>query len=306
MLRIIKFLAPLTITILILYFLFSRINREEIKNVFLQSHKLIFILAVLIFFLPTFISALRWKTIMKITGYDINYKTALAVYLTNIPIAKISPLNSGDFARAFYFRNTIPISKNLGVIFLENVLDFMFVSFLVVVGGLVLKIKMAAIIGAVIFLLGLSFLFFITKIKPNIREDWKIKLENFRDIFKIFLKSPSSFLLVIFYSLLSLTLILICFKLLFLSFGLNLSFLKIIITQPIAIFFGLVPITLSGMGIRESVMVYLYRQFAPVSSIVAVGLSYSFLAAILLPLLCLPFLFKILWKQTAKNQNYQL
>jgi hypothetical protein len=102
---------------------------------------------------------------MKIAGSDISYKTVLGTYLANIPVSKMSPLNSGDFARAFYFKDKILISKNMGVIFLENLLDFMIVSFFVLLGGLILKIKIAMIIGTAIFLLGFLFFVFIPKIK---------------------------------------------------------------------------------------------------------------------------------------------
>jgi len=233
---------------------------------------------------------------MKLLGFDLNYKTVLGAYLSNIPISKVSPLNSGDFARSLYFKNEVPISKNMGVVFLENMLDFMLISFFVLLGGLILKIKLAIIIGAAVFLLNLAFLIFIPRVKLNIGEKWKNKLANFSDVFRIFLKSPGTFFLIVFYTLLSWSITLICFKILFYSFNLNIPFLYIISAQPIVVLFGLIPITISGVGVRESIMAVLYKQFAVTSSIVAVGLSYSFLAVILLPLLCLPFLFKHLWK----------
>ncbi|TSD02422.1 MAG: hypothetical protein Athens071424_68 [Parcubacteria group bacterium Athens0714_24] len=294
--KIVKFLIPLTITVLILFFLFSKIDYNEVEKIISESDKKNLFLAVLIFFLPILISALRWKTLMKIAGGDINYKSVLGAYLANIPISKMSPLNSGSFVRAFYFKDKIPVSKNMGIIFLENMLDFMLVSFFVLLGGLILKIKIAVIMGTVVFLSGLCFLIFIPKIKLTINEKWKNKLANFSDVSMILHGAPGFFFLIIFYTFLAWLLVLTCFKFLFLAFGIKISFLYIITSQPIVILLGLIPITISGVGARESIMVYLYHQFAPVSSIVAVGLSYSFLAVILLPLLCLPFLFKYIWK----------
>jgi uncharacterized membrane protein YbhN (UPF0104 family) len=70
--RIIKFLIPLLVTLLILSFLFSKINYKETERVFAQSNKPLLLLAVLIFFLPSLISALRWKTLMNLAGLEIN------------------------------------------------------------------------------------------------------------------------------------------------------------------------------------------------------------------------------------------
>lgn len=286
-----RILIPLIITLLILFFLFSKIDYNEVGRIFAQSNKFTLLLATLVFFLSPLISALRWKTIIKLMNCDIAYKTVLSAYLANIPIAKMSPLNSGDFARALYLKNKISISKNLGIIFLENLLDLMLVSFLTLVGGLILKIKIAIILGLAVFLLSLGFFIFTPKVKLNIKEEWKIKLANFSDVFRNLIKKPISFFLIIFYTFLSWSTVLICFKILFYSLGLKIPFLYIVAAQPIAILFGLMPITISGVGARESVMAFLYYYLASPSSIMAVGLIYSFLVAILLPLLCLPLLF---------------
>lgn len=294
--KTIRFLIPLAVTLLVLSFLFSKIDYKEIGKTFAQSNKMILLGGIFIFFLPILISVLRWRALMKLINYDIPLKTIFSAYLASLPISRISPLNSGDLMRTFYLKNEIPVAKNMGIVFLENMFNLTFISLLALLGGLMLKIKIAILIGATIVLANLLFFIFVPKINLKIKEEWKIRLANFSDVFRTLLKNPKSLLLVVLYTFLIWLMILTYFKIIFYSLGINMSFFYIIAAQPIAILFGLIPITFSGVGARESLMVYLYYNLAPLPHIIAAGLIYSFSVVVLLPLAGLPFLIVKAWK----------
>ncbi len=293
--KIFKFLIPTLITALILFILFSKVNYKEIKEVFVSSNKIAILIPAMLIFLTPLISALRWKKLMALLDHNIGYSTVLKTFLSNVPIAKISPSNMGDFVRSLYLKKEVPISKNIGIIFLENLFDIAILAIFALIGGVILKIKIATATGsAVILAIAVVFILMpilVPRIKSIMGNKWEERLVNFHRAFGILLKKPGSFFWISFYTFSAWLIVLICFKTMFYSFGLNIPFLYIIAAQPIAIFFGLLPITFSGIGVRESLMVYLYYSLAPISSIIAVGLIYSFLVAILLPISCLPFLF---------------
>ncbi len=299
-----KFLLPFFVTFVILFLIFSRIDYGEIEKVFVKSDKGVILLAIAVFFLNLLVPALRWKSIMKLMGYNIEYKTVLKNYLANIPLAKVSPLNSGDLARAFYLKDEMPIGKNIGVVFLENCVDILTLALLTMVSGLLLKIKVAIIAGTVIFLPTLLFVLllpFLAKKLPLKSEKWKKRLTDLTSAVTL-LKKPCSVFLIGFYTFLMWFMALICFKIIFYAYGINLSFAEVLARQPIAIFFGLLPITISGVGIRESTMLFLYRNLAAAPVILATGLTYSFLTIVALPLLCLPLLFSTMSKIYGNKQ----
>jgi len=146
--------------------------------------------------------------------------------------------------------------------------------------------------GSLIVLILISLVFIVpAKLKMwlGANQRWAERLTNFNRAFETLLKNPRSFLLIGFYSLLAWLVVLICFKIFFYAYGADISFLYLVSAQPIIIFLGLLPVTVSGIGIRESAMLYFYHDIVSNSAILVAGLSYSFLAAVFLPILCLPF-----------------
>ena len=81
-------------------------------------------------------------------------------------------------------------------------------------------------------------------------------------------------------------------ELLFLALGVNISLFYIAAAFPLAIFVGLIPITIAGMGTRDSAIIYLFSAWAGSSVCLGVGFLYSFFAYWFLALLGLPIMKK--------------
>ena len=77
--------------------------------------------------------------------------------------------------------------------------------------------------------------------------------------------------------------------LLLLAVGAPVSFLLTATVLPIAIFVGLVPVTIGGMGTRDAALVSLLASAATPAQALSVGLLYSFFGYWLPALLGLPF-----------------
>ena len=81
---------------------------------------------------------------------------------------------------------------------------------------------------------------------------------------------------------------------LFFALGSNISFIYIVAAFPLSIFVGLIPITLAGMGTRDSAIIYFFAHLAGPSTCLAMGLLYSFFGYFLLALFGLPFMKKMI------------
>src|SRR3989339_786413 len=281
----IKQLITPIISLALLIFLFHDLNITSLEKIFQNSNPIILILATIILFVavPT-LSALRWKIILKKLDCDIQFIEALKLYMANLPLAKISPASSGDLMRAYYLKEKIKPSMNIGGIIFERMLDFFVLANFALFFGILSHNKIAIITGISIIIFLITLFVLGSKLKIE-------KIKNFLYIFKIILKRPKNLGIAIFCTL-SLWFVIIGYiKLIFLALGVDLVFTQILATQPIIIFLSLVPISLSGIGIRESAMVFFYAGLAPEQTIFMTGLAYSLFGGIILPVLGIPFLY---------------
>ncbi len=82
---------------------------------------------------------------------------------------------------------------------------------------------------------------------------------------------------------------------LFRAFGdTSISLLDVMTIQPIVTFVSLIPISLWGIGVRESTMVFLYGNSAAAPVILSVGFTYSIVGSLILPLICIPFTYSVI------------
>lgn len=278
------FLSPM-VSMLVLFLLIHNVRIDNIQKILQNTNFAILFFATLILFVATpALSALRWKIILKKLDCEINYQDAISLYMASLPLAKISPASSGDLIRAYYLKEKIKPSLSIGGIIFERMLDFFVLGVFAITFGIIRGEKISIITGMSV-VIGIIILFTLgNKIKIE-------KIKNFLQIYKIILKNINTIILAIGCTLLLWFVIIGYIKLIFLALGTSLDFTQILATQPLIIFLSLLPISLSGIGVRESAMVFLYAGLAPEQTIFIVGLTYSIFGGIILPILGIPFLY---------------
>jgi uncharacterized protein (TIRG00374 family) len=97
----------------------------------------------------------------------------------------------------------------------------------------------------------------------------------------------------------NLTISMLCFQ----ALGADVGVVRTAASMPVAIFVGLVPVTLSGMGTRDSAIVLLFADAVPHATSLGVGLLYSMLLYWLLALAGLPFLRGVLPSRRRPDRN---
>lgn len=291
--KIIKFLFFLAVTFLIFYLIFQKIDYRSLKEVLLNANLFYLVLALLIAPLTLVVSAKKWQSMVKTINYSIDFKESLKIVMAASPLAVITPAKSGDLIRAYYLKDRVPAAQTMGAVITERFIDISVLAFYsfagaVILGnGLIIKISLS-----LIFLILLFFLV-INKIKLPFTK-WQQKIENFLSVSRIFIQQPKKILPVLFYALILWLMSVFLVKILFLALGANIPLFHIVATFPVTIFVGLLPVTIAGMGTRDSAIIYFFSSLAKPSICLGVGFLYSLFGYWFLALLGLPVMKKML------------
>ncbi len=245
------------------------------------------------------ISTKRWQSALLTVGYKINFKKLFILFLANFPISKISPSYSGDFLRAYTLKNSVPVNESAAIILLEGLMDVFVLSVLVFLGGILNNMPIMIIFSTLIIILIFLFIkigpILISRLPVNFK--YKNRLVIFFNVFKIILRTPKQFFPVVGYTVLMWLSMLLSIKLLFSAFSADIPFYLVVALQPISIFISLLPITISGVGTREAIMIFLFADLASQNIILATGLFYSFLSVVFWPILLAPITYMVLNKK---------
>jgi len=295
--NIVKLISILSVTALVFYLIFQKIDYLSLKTVFLKVDLFYLLLAIGIILLIPILSSKKWQLVLSAMDYQISFKESFCIVMGALPISMVTPARSGDLMRSYYLKDKIPISQTTGAVFAERIIDILILATFSLIGGLFFKNILFIIVPlSVFFLIGLFFLV-IRKIRFLFNLKWQERINQFLCVSKIFFRKPKKILPVMFYSTILWLTIILETKTLFLALGVNIPFIYVAAAFPLSIFVGLIPITLAGMGTRDSAIIFFFSHLASPSICLAMGLLYSFFGYWLLAILGLPFMKKMLQKQ---------
>lgn len=274
------------LTLFFLVFLMIKINPKEILSVLANTNIPLILLAVSVIPPLYMIRAYKWNILLKEVDVHISFLNSFEVLLIGMFYGMITPGKSGEFLRAFYIDDRK--SKVIPTILWARITD---VFALIILSGLAVIVffndptlfyvififTFVAFIGT-FFLMNRSMVNLLARLL-NRSEDTKetyldVMWEIFRDketMLKIFLLSFGHY----FVNIISGAIILRA-----LDPEINLLLVFFI---PFILLFGNIPITISGLGLREFVTVLC---FSLVGAKASIGFSFSillFFITILLP-----------------------
>jgi uncharacterized membrane protein YbhN (UPF0104 family) len=214
------------------------------------------------------------------------------------PLASVTPSKAGDLVKAYYIKDKIPISKTVGSVLTEKALDVFTLLLLCLIGlafyprPLMLTIVVIIIIGIIVFF-ALSY----SEVKLPIKKSWKDKLHNMLLSTRALTKDKKKFLVVVIDTFALWFIAIIQTMIFFFALGIDVPLLVTMANIPIAIFIGMVPVTLGGMGTRDSAIILLFFNYGDSSELLSVGILFSLFRYWLLSLMGLPFMQKLLKTQ---------
>ena len=288
--KILAFLSILISTFLI-FFLLSKINLQDIKTIINHSDKIFLLFSILITLFIPIASAIRWKSVIKAQRINLSIFTAIRAVLMSNVLNSFLPSKGGDIVKAIYLKKN-GISIGLGTVVLERMIDLFVLGILGIIGSFFSD----TIWGLVI---GLFLIFFVTIVlliliifplnKFPINDILKSKVNNFLEVFSLWIKNPSAIVM----TFLSSCVVWFCagcsvvFLCIAFNAGVNIGYSLSIF--PLCILAGLFPLSVSGIGTRDAAFVHFF-MLAGVSIEVAtmIGIGYTILAYWLLSLISFP------------------
>jgi glycosyltransferase 2 family protein len=242
-----------------------------------------------------FCTVFRWMGVLRAQeDLRLGYWPALrAVLMANV-LNSVLPSKAGDGAKAFYLRKQGGLSRGIGTVILERAVDFSILG-LLGIGGYLMSgavwglwtgvLLLGAMLGLFCCILLLPF--HRLPLPPKVLE----KLEALLGVFQCWIKKPEAVLQTVAASLCSWSLagLLVCCLVSALDTDLPWGYAYGVF--PLAVLAGLVPVTLSGVGTRDTAFVLLLASQMPAEEATLVGLGYTIFAYWLLSLISLPVVF---------------
>ena len=266
---------------------------DSLIHLNLETLIIITILLALYFVLTT----LKWKSILKIQNINLDFFTALKIYLIGNFYGFITPGTVGSLIRAKYIKDITKQDSLVSCtssIIIERILDFMIIVLLAIPGillvtkeftqisiNLVILISVLMLIGAVVIM---------KKPHPKVRELlYKFTPKKYREFlqqaFHNFYDSIPKRRKMIIPLILTVSTWLLLYTEIFIlakSLSMNVPYFKFITFTSIATLISLIPITISGLGTREATWIILFKPFGVTAAqIIALTLINLFIGSVI-------------------------
>ena len=293
-----RIILVLSITIAIFYAIFTKIDFHSVIEVLSHANLFYLFIALLLLFIIILITTKRWQTILKTMGYNFRYKECFNLIMGAFPLTSITPSKSGDVIKAYYLKDKIPASKTVGSVITERMFDVLTLVLFSLIGMIFCKkYELAGVAFAILICIIAIFLLMRAgfNFRLPIKSSWNEKIQNLILSTKLLTKdNKKAFLFILSYSILIWFVSIVQTVMFFYALGINVPLLFTIANIPIAIFIGLVPVTLGGMGTRDAAIIFLFSEYATSSELLGVGILFSVFRYWLISLIGIPFMRKMM------------
>ncbi|HNV86465.1 MAG TPA: lysylphosphatidylglycerol synthase transmembrane domain-containing protein [Candidatus Omnitrophota bacterium] len=285
----VKTFISILISVLILAAIFSQINLAEFRTYLSEMDVPVFILAVLFFAPLILVSAWRWQIMIakwaKISLWE-STKLIFACAALNI----LLPSRVGDLSKGYFAGKAggLDIKRGMNIVFFEKYIDFASLGIVVLTGVFLGAGGGSATVLALCFSLGvlavfplLYFVRFDRWFGASIFQSNKIlsKLKGFFCDTQAYLdeiKNDGRYLGAIIAISIGLWFLhLLQFYFVFKALHSVVTLFRVFELVPLAILVGLIPITMAGVGTRDSAMIYFFSPYEKVPVIAGVALLSS-------------------------------
>lgn len=283
-------LIGIVCSISFLVIVFLNLDIDQARNVLASARLELYVAAFGFYLLAVLIAALRLYFILD---YVNTTKPPIAILLQGIAIAYtlncVLPAKGGDAVKAVFFKKRIGFVGSIAAVVLERLTDVVTLGLLGLVAYFFGGVELGLLVGSgILGLAAVAFggvLFF--------PQDWapvrfKFILDEFHVIVRSWIKKP---ILLLVSSLGSLGIwglgAMSVYSLSCAVFPES-SFYHIMTVFPVATLAGMLPISFSGVGVRDATFAYLLSSHMPFEQAAIVGLSFTFIAYWLPGLLCSP------------------
>lgn len=249
------------------------------------------------------VNALRWNLILRLMGYRVPYGRALRVVLATRSLDLMAPSRANDLLRPLGVRDHVPLVEGSGSVLAQRAIDLQSLCLLAILGGLAARLPFWSAVAAALLGLGwgIAALLYWRRqalMRLPVARRSADSMRRLASAFRALARHPSGLAAVVALSLFAWVGALGLVWGLSLAFSAGLSPLSIAALWPLAIFVGMLPLTVAGMGTRDAAFLSMLSATAAVpvdeARIVAVTFGYSVVATVVPAMVGLPLMLRFM------------
>lgn len=268
------------IGVILFVYIISKINLNQVINILSSANLFFIVLSLVPLFFVIVPRSVRWKILIKATGFNISLKDCILICLKGYFLGGVTPGKIGDFFRAKFLTDkiVIPLGKSVMTVAIDRMFDILILFGLSVLGILLISQLYSIEIFSVHYLFillvifGLSLYILTSKklttkiLRPlfnlfvplTFKEKTKIDFDEFYKGLELLKEGKYHLLASISLAVLSWLVAGIGCYMLALSLNLAITYWYLLISVAISSLVALIPISISGLGTREATFIFLF------------------------------------------------
>lgn len=236
----------------------------------------------------------RWKMFLSAMGFAIPLRQCFNVLMATFPLTAVTPSKAGDFVRAYYLKDEIPVTRTVGSVLSEKVFDVVVLIAFSLLGTIYYqRYELIWLFFISLALVSLFVLVLQRGLSLPISSSWNDRIDNIALSMRSLLDNRILFLKTALYSIIIWTLAMLQILMFFYALDIDMDLLYLFANMPIAIFIGMLPVSIGGMGTRDAAIIFLFSGYGAVSELFAIGILFSLFRYWLLSIIGLPFMQKL-------------
>lgn len=250
-----NFLIKIAITLLLFIAIFRKIDIYELFNILISLNIYYLLLSIALVPFLYLIRTFRWSVLLRSISINRSFMDLFKILLIGVFYGLITPGKVGELARAYYLNekksvtfSTIVIEKLIDILVLSLLSIITVISFFrghSVLNYVILLSALSAIIGAWV-LANRRIVTILSKLFKLKEDDVEMHMDSISKLYTDRTAMSKTTLLAFLYYLINYVIAIV------LLMSLNAD-IYVVVALPLIILLGNIPITISGLGMRESI-----------------------------------------------------
>ena len=308
-LRRLKLLLPFIGIAIFIYLVYS-IGVDEIAGTLSGINPMLFAASLSLFVPRIVISTYRWQLVARRQGIYVDLATLIKINLIGLFYGTVTPLWVGDWIRMPYLReeSSAPLGTCASNVILDQFMEFAALFVLALAGSVLLlpryplffvafAVLLVVVVAVVVYFREKNRSMRLLRLVSRVLIPERFHAPVFREFQAFYgrLPRPSALLVPFTLGFISYVLFFVQIYLVALSFDFAVPLADFVLLYPVAVLLGLIPITVSGFGTREGVLITLLGIY-DVAREVAVAISLSgYIITLLIPAV-IGGIFSVTWE----------
>ncbi|HII15943.1 MAG TPA: flippase-like domain-containing protein [Nanoarchaeota archaeon] len=280
--------ARLLLGISIIGILIYRIGLSQVLSIISSTSPLAFIIIAGGYAINWLLNSWSYHLLLSHINVKIKYSRLLSLFVASWSIGTVLPGKIGDVSIAYFLKKEGIRIRDTGAIYLmdKGIVFLFYMIIAIITAGLLLPADIMRILLAALAAFGIAAVLFVCFGKSIIQKifgKYAVYLEDFHaNISGLVRKRPLLLIGLFFLSAARWAVLSVSMWILLLMAGEHISFGYVFLFSTTANILALIPITASGIGLKEAAFVYLYALVgASKSAVLGVSLVYSIITLVI-------------------------